>query len=168
MDIRLAGIVEESVVDGDGIRFVVFCQGCTHGCIGCHNKQSWDIDGGYVDTVESVVKRIECNPLLSGVTLSGGEPLLQPTPLLQLCRYCCNIGLSVWCYTGYSWEQVVDMCHTQRDVASLIGCIDVLVDGKYQQDNRDETLRFRGSRNQRLIDVKRSLVVGHAVQYDQQ
>jgi len=155
MDIRISGITNDSIVDGAGIRLSVFTQGCPHECAGCHNPQTHNLTGGSVADTENILVMIEENPLLDGITLSGGEPFLQPVPCLALAKGAHALNLNVWAYTGYTWEEL--LCIDSPDILSLIKEIDVLVDGRFVQEERTLNLLFRGSKNQRLIDVKSSL-----------
>lgn len=156
MKLRIAGIVDDSIVDGEGVRLTVFTQGCPHHCHGCHNPQTWSLDGGHEIDTEDIVEKLKANPLLSGITFSGGEPFLQPAPLADLARAAHSLGLDVWSYTGFTLEELEK--HT--DVQQLLNEVDVLVDGPYVEALRDLTLRFRGSSNQRIIDLNK-LRKGH-------
>lgn len=161
--IRIAGITEDSIVDGPGLRLTVFVQGCPHHCPGCHNPETWDQFGGrYMDTQE-IIKKMDSNPLLDGITLSGGEPLLQQKACTVLAKAAHELGLNVWCYTGYTWE-VIDHVLGYGDLP-ILDHIDVLVDGPYIESQRTLELPWRGSKNQRLIDVQESLRQGKAVEY---
>ncbi|MCL6610803.1 MAG: anaerobic ribonucleoside-triphosphate reductase activating protein [Peptococcaceae bacterium] len=155
--IRIAGVSGESVVDGPGLRFVVFAQGCPHRCRGCHNPETWDPAGGREVTVGELLDQIRSNPLLRGVTLSGGDPFMQAVPLAELARGVKEMGKDVITYTGYTWEQILEMAERDEGVKSLILQTDILVDGPYIHDQRDLNLVFRGSANQRVIDVRASL-----------
>ena len=150
MQIRIAGLVPESFVDGDGIRFVVFMQGCLRNCEGCQNPDTHALDGGQLVDTDEILAAIKKNPLLSGITLTGGEPLLQIEPATELARAVENFGLNVWCYTGYTFEDL------PADSKQLLDFVDILVDGAFDITRRDLTLQFRGSTNQRIIDVKKS------------
>ncbi len=161
--LRIAGVVRESIVDGPGIRFVVFSQGCPHHCPGCHNAGTHDFDGGYDCSIETILQAIDANPLLDGVTFSGGEPVCQPEGFLALARGVRERGLSVLLYSGYTFEELMAMRAHTPALKALLSLTDVLIDGKYQEAERDLTLQFRGSRNQRVIDLKRALSVGYAV-----
>ena len=152
MQIRIAGLVPESYVDGDGIRYAVFMQGCLRNCAGCHNPDTHDLRGGRLIDTDEIVSAIKKNPLLDGITLTGGEPLLQIAPAVELARAAKNFGLSVWCYTGYTFEVL------PADAAPLLENVDVLIDGAFVESLRDLDLQFRGSRNQRIIDVNKSRV----------
>ena len=156
MQLRLAGIVDESVVDGLGIRMTVFVQGCPHRCKGCHNPASWDSAGGKVYPLRFVADLVQKDPLLDGVTFSGGEPFAQPAPLAVLAAWLHSRGMNVWCYSGYTYEQLVQKAQTDADTAALLQNIDVLVDGPFVEAQRDLTLKFRGSANQRVLDMPRT------------
>ena len=163
MIIRIAGTVNDSIVDGPGFRFTVFAQGCAHGCEGCHNPETHDVSGGREINTQEIIDAMAANPLLDGLTLSGGEPFLQPEPCTALARAAHGLSLNVWVYTGYTFEDLCSMGDAK--ISELLANCDVLVDGKFQLPQRTLELRFRGSRNQRLIDVKASLSAGHAVEY---
>ncbi len=162
--IRLAGIVRESIVDGPGIRLVVFCQGCPHGCRECHNAVTHDFDGGYDCSTDRILEVIDENPLLDGVTFSGGEPACQPSGFLSLARGIKARGLDIIMYSGYTFEELLAMAENSPDLALLLQYVDTLVDGRYEAEKRDLTLAFRGSSNQRVIDVKASLRERQAVE----
>ena len=150
MQIRIAGLVPESFVDGDGIRFAIFMQGCLRNCEGCHNPETHTLDGGrLIDTTE-IVAALKKNPLLDGITLTGGEPFLQIDAAAELARSAKSLGLSVWCYTGNKFEELGDTAQ------KLLDNVDVLIDGEFVESLRDLELEFRGSSNQRIIDVKKS------------
>ena len=164
MEIRLAGLVPESIVDGPGYRFTVFVQGCPHACPGCHNPQSHDFQGGYLADTAEIIGRMGANPLVRGVTLSGGEPMMQAAALCEIAQAAKEKGLSVWCYTGYTYEQLMEM--NDADQMALLGLIDVLVDGPYIAAQRSLNLAFRGSGNQRLIDMNKTRETGALALYD--
>ena len=150
-ELRIAGIAPESVVDGEGIRYVVFVQGCPHRCPGCHNPETHPFDGGRVADIQELFEEIRENPLLKGVTFSGGEPFCQPKPLAELARLVHGIGKDVTTYTGYLYEELLNM--QDPDVANLLAQTDTLIDGPFILAERDLTLPFRGSRNQRIIQL---------------
>ncbi len=158
--IRLAGVVRESIVDGPGLRFTVFCQGCPHDCEGCHNPATHDFDGGYDCEISKVLAAIDENPLLDGVTFSGGEPMCQPKAFLVLAREIKKRNLSIVIFTGYEFEELLDMAKTDAQVLELLGLTDLLIDGRFILAERDLTLKFRGSKNQRIIDVPKTLRTG--------
>lgn len=161
LNLRIAGVIDESIVDGPGIRFVIFTQGCPHHCPGCHNPQTHDFSGGELVPISRILSDIQADPLISGVTLSGGEPFCQPEPLVELVRILKQEGKHVMAYTGYTWEQLLAM--EDPAVFALLRQCDILVDGPFVQAERDLSLRFRGSRNQRLIDVQKSLREGKVI-----
>ena len=150
MEIRIAGTVDDSIVDGPGIRYTVFVQGCSHHCPGCHNPHTHDFAGGRVVDTEEIVAQMRGNPLLDGLTLSGGEPFEQPDACVELARQAHALGLNVWCYTGYKYEQLLAGDASRQ---ALLSELDVLVDGPFLLAERSLDLLYRGSRNQRLIDV---------------
>ncbi len=167
MKIRLAGYAPESVVDGPGIRFVLFAQGCEHACPGCHNPQTHDKEGGDLVDLAEIFDRIKKAKLIRGVTFSGGEPYLQAAPLAQLARQVKALGLGLVTYSGYTFEQLQTIAARDKNVRDLLAASDILVDGKFMAAQRDTSLAFRGSANQRLIDVPRSLLAGQAVLWEE-
>lgn len=166
MKIRIAGITPESVVDGPGIRLVIFTQGCCHDCPGCHNPQTHDPDGGYEMDIADIKTVIENTQLIRGVTFSGGEPFLQPEPLIRLAEYIRRLGLNVVCYSGFYFEELLKLGQTNPHVINLLKLIDILIDGPYQEAKRNTRLAFRGSANQRLINVSLSLKLGQVVLWE--
>lgn len=162
--LRISGIVRESVVDGPGIRFVVFTQGCPHHCPGCHNPRTHSFDGGKLVETSRILEEIQKNPLLKGVTLSGGEPFCQPGPLAELAEEVHARGLDVMTYSGYTLEQLLEKAKEDPETDALLHQTDVLVDGRFIEAEKSLLLKFRGSKNQRLLDVKRSLESGTPVE----
>lgn len=162
--IRVSEIVRQSIVDGPGLRLTVFTQGCPHACPCCHNPQTHDLAGGYDCTTVQLLQELDRNPLLTGITLTGGEPFCQPGRLLLLARETRRRGKTVWCYSGYTFEELCKMARDDGDVQNLLRELDVLVDGRFLQEQRDLALRFRGSRNQRILNVPRSLDADSAVE----
>jgi len=158
MDIRIFGTVNDSIVDGPGYRYAIFTQGCPHGCPGCHNPETHDFDGGRVVDTESIISQFSANPLLDGITLTGGDPMCQPEPCLMLAKAAHARGLTVWAYTGYVWEALLKENDPAR--MALLREVDVLVDGPFLIAQRSLALQFCGSRNQRLIDVQKTLAEG--------
>lgn len=153
MELNIAGIVDDSIVDGDGCRLTVFVQGCHRCCHGCQNPETQPMEGGRrMDTAE-ILSKVKANPLLAGVTFSGGEPFLQPAPLAALARAVHALGLDVWSYSGFTLDELLARAEKDKATAALLNEIDVLVDGPYEEAERDLTLHFRGSRNQRVIDM---------------
>lgn len=161
--IRLAGIVRESIVDGPGIRLTVFVQGCPHHCPGCHNPDTHDPSGGYDCDSQKIIEALQQNPLLRGVTLSGGEPIEQAEALLPMAEKVRELGKDIVIYSGYTFEQLQQMAKNRPAVGKLLSLACLLVDGRFISDQRDLTLRFRGSSNQRLLDPVASLEQGCAV-----
>lgn len=155
--IKIAGVVRESITDGDGIRFVLFTQGCPHKCMGCHNPQTHDFDGGQTTDTEKIFEEFKKNPLLSGMTFSGGEPFCQPKPLVELAEKVLSLGKNIAIYSGYTFEQLYEMGKSDDDIMRLLNLCDVLVDGKFIQEEKSLLTRFRGSKNQRLIDLKKTM-----------
>lgn len=153
--IRLSGIVEESIVDGPGLRFVVFVQGCPHHCPGCHNPQTHSFADGYLDEIDHIFAQYQENPLLSGITFSGGEPFCQPEPLAELGRWVHASGGHVITYTGYVYEDLLQMAEHTPAIRNLLAVTDQLIDGPYIESLRDLTLPFRGSSNQRIITLSK-------------
>ena len=158
MKIQIAGTVNDSIVDGPGLRFAVFTQGCIHHCPGCQNPETHDPNGGHEEDTDALIARMKKNPLLSGLTLSGGDPLEQSAPCLALAKAAHEMGLNVWAYTGYTWEQLLQ--ENDPDRMALLREVDVLVDGPFILEQRSLELNFCGSGNQRLIDVPASLREG--------
>ena len=165
MTLRLAGFAGDSIVDGPGIRFTTFCQGCPHHCPGCHNPGSHDFEAGTVWTLDDVEKKFTGNPLLSGITLSGGEPFAQAAACAELARRAHQKGLNVWVYSGYTYEKLLEKAQAEEGVDALLKEADVLVDGPFLLAERSLELDFRGSRNQRLIDLQASRQKGGVVLY---
>ena len=158
MNIRLAGSVPESIVDGPGYRLAVFVQGCPHGCAGCHNPKTHDFAGGYLADTDEIIAKLGKNPLVRGVTLTGGEPMMQAAALAQIAMNAKEKGLSVWCYTGYTLEALWRENNPER--MRLLELVDVLVDGPYVAHERSLDLLYCGSKNQRLIDMNATRKAG--------
>ena len=163
--IRLYGLVTDSIVDGPGFRTSIFTQGCPHHCPGCHNPGSHDFDAGTVYALDDVEAKFSKNPLLDGVTLTGGEPFCQAAACAELARRAHARGLNVWTYTGYTYEKLRDMAASDPDVSALLDATDVLVDGPFLLSERSLELDFRGSRNQRLIDLAKTRAAGEIALY---
>lgn len=160
MKIRLFGIVNDSIVDGPGLRYSIFTQGCVHHCPGCHNPKSHDLDGGYLVDIDTIITEIKKNPLLDGVTISGGEPFLQPIALIQLAQMIKQQGLHLMIYSGYTYEEILNLGENERKLLSLC---DILVDGRFLIEQRSLNLLYKGSRNQRIIDVQASFKENHMI-----
>ncbi len=159
-ELNVIDIIEGTTVDGPGLRTSIYFAGCEHHCPGCHNPQSWDPDAGRAISIDELLRVVEYNDF--NVTFSGGDPFFQAEGVAKLAeRIRIELGKTVWCYTGYRWEDIVN---SERFMPLLYN-IDVLVDGRFQMELRDISLRFRGSSNQRLIDVQQSLQSNVVVLY---
>jgi anaerobic ribonucleoside-triphosphate reductase activating protein len=149
---RLSGIIQESFVDGPGLRIVVFAQGCPHQCPHCHNPETWDNGGGTEFSVRQVIRSLKQHRKNKrGITFSGGEPFLQAAELVQVAQAACQMGWDVVTYTGFTYEQLIS--DTSNDIQALLSATNLLIDGKYIHALRNIELQFRGSSNQRLIDI---------------
>lgn len=163
---QIADIIEDSIVDGPGLRFVVFTQGCKFRCEGCHNPDTWDEFGGDSVDVADLIVKMRSNPLTDGLTLSGGEPFEQVADSARLAAAARSSGLNVWVFTGFVFEELYRRSQSDASVLEFLNHIDVLVDGPYIASQRTLSLKWRQSRNQRVIDVGRSLAAGSAVLLD--
>lgn len=163
MELRIAGTVNDSIVDGPGIRFTIFTQGCPHHCEGCHNPQTHDFDGGELVDTEELLEKIKGNPLLDGVTFSGGEPFCQAKALAAIGAQIKACGLNIITYTGYEFEALYEN-RDKNDWGKLLEVTDILIDGKFILAQRDWNIKFRGSSNQRYLDCQKSLETGVPVE----
>lgn len=163
--IRLYGTVADSIVDGPGLRYAIFVQGCSHHCPGCHNPKSQDLEGGTFRSVESVFEEIVSNGLVSAVTFSGGEPFEQPAACAHLACMLKERGYDIWAYSGYLYEDLLAMGENDGAVCDFLKCVDVLVDGPFVESLKSMSLDWRGSSNQRLIDVTKSELAGKVVEW---
>lgn len=152
--LRLSGLVPESIVDGPGLRYVVFTQGCPHRCPGCQNPQTHPFEGGFEADLDQIVREVAEDPLLQGVTFSGGEPFAQAEALCPLAERLRALGKDIMVYSGYTLEQLLELARSQPAVGRLLRLSDILVDGPYLEAQRDLDLPFRGSANQRIIHLK--------------
>ena len=159
---RIAGLVQDSIVDGPGLRFTVFTQGCPHHCEGCHNPETHDPNGGTETAVGDIINKMLSNPLTDGVTLSGGEPFAQAGDCAEIAEAAKKAGLNVWTYTGYTFEALIKSA--DPNVTRLLSLTDVLVDGPFILSQRSLNIKWRGSTNQRLLAVKQSLAAGKDVE----
>ena len=157
----LSGIVSDSIVDGPGIRTTVFSQGCPHHCPGCHNPETWAFGCGTEVPVEAIVDIVKSNPLCRGVTFSGGEPFAQAAGFAKLAGLLKEKGYEVASYSGYTFEELLEGSEDQK---KLLEAIDILIDGRFILEQKSLEIAFRGSRNQRILDVKKSLATGKAVE----
>lgn len=160
-NLRISGIESESIVDGRGFRYVIFTQGCPHHCPGCHNPQTHDFNAGSWVDIADLFEEICENPLLKGVTFSGGEPFCQPEPLVELAKQIHARNLDVTVFTGYTYEELLDRHDSFTD--ALLSETDILIDGRFLLDQKDLTLSFKGSRNQRIIDMNQTRQAGHLI-----
>lgn len=149
--IQVLDIMPGTTVDGPGLRTSIYVAGCRHMCKGCHNPQSWDFNSGIPMTVDEIMERITEEDF--NVTLTGGDPLWQASKILPLVKSIKEKGYTLWCYTGFTWEEILK----STELSKILPWIDVIVDGRFIEELRDTRLRFRGSSNQRIIDVQASL-----------
>lgn len=161
---RIANYINDSIVDGKGLRFTIFVQGCTFRCKGCHNPDTHNLNGGREVSVDDLIQEALKNPLIDGITISGGEPFLQPVECAKLADLARVHGLTVWTYTGFYFEEI--MLSGNEDFERLIMASDVLVDGRFEEQQKSYELKFRGSRNQRVIDIKESFRIGSVVELE--
>ena len=167
-EIRLAADLQvDSIVDGPGLRAVLWTQGCAHHCHGCQNPQTWDFEGGGLVPIDMVLEAIDELEYQTGLTFSGGDPMYQPEACCEIAEYARGRGLNIWVYTGFTFEQILKMAEKKPIYRKFLETIDVLVDGKFKMRERNLSLLFRGSSNQRLIDVKASLKKGEVVLLDE-
>lgn len=161
---RIANTIQDSIVDGPGLRFTVFTQGCPHHCIGCHNPETHDPNGGKEVTVEELTARMNSNPATDGITLSGGDPFLQAKECAELAKLAHESGRDVWAYTGWTYEQLLK--EGDPDRLALLEQVDVLVDGPFVEKLKSYSALFRGSSNQRLIDMNKTREKGEVVLWE--
>lgn len=154
--LRIAGVVKESTVDGPGFRYVVFTQGCPHNCEGCHNPETHNYNGGKIVNINDIASDIKKDPLLAGVTISGGDPFVQAGQVSKLLDLL-DKKLSIIVYTGFTYEYLLKNANDENKYMELLKRTDILIDGKFIKELMNENLIFRGSSNQRPIDVKKSL-----------
>jgi len=164
--VRIAGLIQDSIVDGPGLRFVVFTQGCQLRCEGCHNPETWSISGGDELPVGEVIAQMQGNPLTDGLTLTGGEPFLQAEECAMLSAAARKSGLNVWIYSGFVFEELLVRAKSEQAVKELMELADVLVDGPFVLAQRTLSLKWRGSRNQRVLDMQKSIAAGKAVELE--
>lgn len=162
--VRLSSPIQrDSIVDGEGLRTVIWFQGCPHHCPGCHNPSSHDFKGGFVKNIDDLITEIKSLKIQDGITFSGGEPMSQPEALLLISKAAKEDNLNLWCFTGYVFEQLIEMSKSNPIYLEVLNYIDVLIDGKFELDQKSLNLKFKGSINQRTIDVKKSLKKGEVV-----
>lgn len=161
--VNLAGIVTDSIVDGPGLRTTLFAQGCPHHCEGCHNPETWDFSGGTEVSTEAAVEIVKSSPLCRGVTFSGGEPFAQAEGFAEIAKALKEKDYEVASYSGYTFEELLDGTDGQK---TLLHYLDVLIDGPFLMREKSLEIAFRGSRNQRIINVLESLKAGRVVTID--
>ncbi|WHH58437.1 anaerobic ribonucleoside-triphosphate reductase activating protein [Petroclostridium sp. X23] len=168
MKIRLAApITKDSIVDGPGIRAVIWTQGCPHKCVGCHNPHTHSVDGGFELEVEEVVEQLSKLKLHKGITFSGGEPMDQAAPCTEIAKRAKQKGLDIWLYTGYVFENILcDASAIRPEWRELLQYVDVMIDGPFIEKMKNLLLKFRGSENQRIIDIPKSLAQGKAILFE--
>ncbi len=163
MKVRLASDLQpDSILDGPGIRTVIWFQGCFHNCFGCQNPETHDLNGGFETDTKDICEKLKTFKYQNGITLSGGDPFFQPKPALEMVKFAKSMGMNVWAYTGFTYEALLA---GDIDRLELLKNVDVLVDGKFILDKKSLNCKFRGSTNQRLIDVAKSLEKGEVVLY---
>lgn len=166
MRVRIAGYKKHTLVNGPGVRFVLFMQGCPHHCPGCQNPETWNPAGGQETDTEEIIRLIRDTKFLDGITLSGGDPLYQPEAAALIAKAAKEDGLSVWCYTGWTMEQILAGALPATVTEELLPQVDVLVDGPFIQSRLSQDCIYRGSDNQRLLDARETLRTGKAVLYN--
>lgn len=166
MKIKLSGLVADSIVDGPGFRFTIFTQGCPHHCPGCHNPQTHDFEGGRYADCDKIIEKIQQNKLIKGVTFSGGEPFCQPEPCSYMANKLKPLGYHLMCYTGYTFEQLLEMSQKDENIKKFLSLLNIIIDGRFILEQRSLELRFKGSKNQRTIDVQESIKQGRAVEVE--
>ncbi|MDE6195318.1 MAG: anaerobic ribonucleoside-triphosphate reductase activating protein [Erysipelotrichaceae bacterium] len=158
--LRLARELQtDSIVDGIGLRTVLWLQGCTHDCLGCHNPSTHAVDGGIEVALSDVIHEIKGCRYQSGLTLSGGEPFLQASSLVEVVKEVRSSSFNIWAYSGFTFEELL----AKEEYKQLLSYIDILVDGRFCIEQKDERLQYKGSKNQRIIDVQRSIQEGYVV-----
>lgn len=157
--VRLAmpEIQSDSIVDGEGIRSVIWFQGCPHHCLECQNPDTWPFDGGYETKIEDLKEKIAELEFQAGVTFSGGDPMAQPEALAELAKCVHENNMNVWVYTGYTFEELMELVKKNKVYQEVLENIDVLVDGRFEINKKSFDVKFRGSTNQRILDVPKSL-----------
>ena len=170
--INIASVEKESSIDGEGIRYVVFVQGCKHNCPGCHNPQTHSFDEKILISADDIIDDMTENPLLDGITLSGGDPFFQAKECIELAKKCKDNGYTVWAYTGFIFDDFLNYINKckhndwiTQDMIELLNYVDVVVDGPFILSERTLDEAFRGSKNQRIIDVKKSLTYNKVIEY---
>ena len=166
MKIKLAGLVADSIVDGPGFRFTIFTQGCPPPCECCHNPQTHDFNGGRYADCDKIIEKIQHNKLTCGVTFSGGEPFCQPEPCAYIAQKLKAMNYHLMAYTGFEFEKLLEMAEKDRHIMDFLNCLDIIIDGKFDIKQRSLELKYKGSANQRTIDVNESIKQGRAVEIE--
>ena len=167
-EIRLAADLQsDSIVDGPGLRTVIWTQGCSHNCRGCQNPQTWDFNGGALVPLDMVYEAIDELEYQQGITFSGGDPMYQPYPCTEIAKYCKKKGYNIWVYTGFTYEELMKMSEKDPIYLEFLKYVDVLVDGRFILKEKDLSILFRGSKNQRLIDIPKTLKSNEIVLFDE-
>ena len=164
--LRIAGVINESIADGPGIRLVVFTQGCSHNCPGCHNPHTHAFDSGELVDTDKLISDVKRNLLLDGITLSGGDPFEQAEACAVLAAGVKRLGLNVITYTGYTYERLIELAGERAGYTELLNNTDLLIDGPFLLKERNPLLKFRGSTNQRIIDLNKTRAEGQLVMAD--
>ena len=154
--IRLFGVANDSIVDGPGLRYSIYTQGCPHHCAGCHNPESWAMEAGEVTTIGALVDDIQKNQLIHNVTISGGDPFVQAKSVSLLVKELKTNGYTVWIYSGWTLEELTEMAKKRDSIDDILNSVDVLVDGKFIESQKSLELKWKGSSNQRVIDMVKS------------
>lgn len=162
MKIRIAGISKESVVDGPGVRYVIFAQGCAHKCFECHNPETHDFNGGYEIEADYIINEIENTKHIDGITLSGGDPFYQAEAFAYISGKLKEKNINIIAYSGYTYEQIIE----DRNLKAMLENIDILIDGPFILSKKTLSLPFRGSNNQRAIDVNKSKIYNKPVMFE--
>lgn len=161
--IRLSGIAYESLVNGPGLRRVFFSQGCKHNCKGCFNPDTHDFSGGEERDMDELIQDVTENPMIKGVTFSGGDPFERAEEFAYMAKQFKKHGINVWSYTGYTYEYIMENLYKVPGWKDLMDNLDIIVDGRFEEDKQEDALRFKGSSNQRIIDVKASVGSGKLI-----
>lgn len=158
MYIKLASNLQsDSIVDGEGLRAVIWTQGCAHNCEGCHNPETHAFNSGTKKDVEELKEEIKSLTLIDGVTFSGGDPMFQAEACAEIAKYVKEVGLNVWAYTGFTFEELLELSKNNKSILDFLENIDILIDGKFELENKSLDINYRGSKNQRILNVKKSL-----------
>ncbi len=165
--IRLFGVANDSIVDGPGLRYSVYTQGCPHHCSGCHNPESWAFDAGEITTLQAIVDDIKKNRLIKDVTISGGDPFCQVEPVSILVKELKKEGYCVWIYSGWTLEELLERSADDEAIRTILELVDVLVDGRFEEDKKSLDLKWKGSKNQRVIDMNKTRKKEKVVLYEE-